>query len=354
MKQLITILLLLVFTSSLYSAVKNDHYYYNLGVIKTLQQRYDTGITAYCMALNKEKNNPEIYINLAESCIQYMESGQLEQNDVKKFEKFINLADVSLKILNEKISVYDHGGDVKLFRTPHSKIIKEIEKRMISALKRLKALMKKQETREIILAMRDKKSIKKTTKVTKKDIDKVGTIKDDKKDIDKVGTVKDDKKDIDKVVAVKDDKKDIDKVVAVKDDKKDIDKVVAVKDDKKDITSTAYFTNIIISADNKSIDNNFNQEKEIDELKKQMIVMVRDYLGKVEQDNKSYAKDNQKLQDKINQMKHQIIDLEKSYKDQLEGLKYEEEKEEEPAALSTTSAVIFGGLILISLIILIL
>ena len=328
MKQLITILLLLVFTSSLYSAVKNDHYYYNLGVIKTLQQRYDTGITAYCMALNKEKNNPEIYINLAESCIQYMESGQLEQNDVKKFEKFINLADVSLKILNEKISVYDHGGDVKLFRTPHSKIIKEIEKRMISALKRLKALMKKQETREIILAMRDKKSIKKTTKVTKKDIDKVGTIKDDKKDIDKVGTVKD--------------------------DKKDIDKVVAVKDDKKDITSTAYFTNIIISADNKSIDNNFNQEKEIDELKKQMIVMVRDYLGKVEQDNKSYAKDNQKLQDKINQMKHQIIDLEKSYKDQLEGLKYEEEKEEEPAALSTTSAVIFGGLILISLIILIL
>ena len=88
----LAILLLTLFVSYLNADEKDEYYYYELGEKEAKQGNLKTAIDAYSMALQFDKENLEIYVNLADVCVRHIGNVGLDENNYSELEKYIRHA----------------------------------------------------------------------------------------------------------------------------------------------------------------------------------------------------------------------------------------------------------------------
>lgn len=307
------IIIFILFSAIFLFAIEKDvHYYYNLGLFKIQQGDYDVAVKAYSMALKQEENNPEIYINLAEASLKYAENLKLKKGNHEKFNKYLNLSVVCLIIVDDKIIDYKQGKEISLFSTPYDKTIHDLQEKAIILRKKIDTL-------------KDKHDKYSNTKIQ---ITKEKTHKKELKPVEKVLT-------------------------------------------NKSVYPDEHIFNTLLITNGKINKQDFNQEKESPELKKKMILLVKEYLDQIYKNDKIQLEQTMKLQEEIEKMKNKMTKLEKSYSSQItkskkkidngnisekDREKDEEEDDDEgnkPPEKGKINTILFGGSILLTLLLII-
>ncbi len=345
------IFVLLVSVSISSGVVNNDvYYYYSQGLIKAQSGNYDSAVKSYLMALNQDKDNPEIYISQAEACIGYIES--LKNDKSVKARKYLNMAIACIRMTEHKVAEYDKGQNVNLFTAPYDRTIRDIKKRLISVKSRINDLKKQmgvQEKPKVVVVratpVKKQEPIKKVQPVTPKPellVQKEESTEEELK-VDEL------EKKVEAVASVP---------VVDKTPETEINDIPSGLPDDHLIN--------LLKKSNGKLQIIINKNKmEIASLNKKMQLLEAEYTSKGQEDNPEYLTTRSRLEEKIKNIENKVTIIEKNYIDQIAQLKLEiakarqekvntsyKVKEEETILNNTGSKIIFGSSLLTSLIIL--
>lgn len=121
----IEIIIIILFFNSFIKAVEDAGTYNQLGISEAQNKHYELAIKSFSMALQIEKNNPEIYINLADTCLKYVHNIILKKDSLLQIEKYLKMANACLKMGGYKLKIYEIKGENELLCPLDSKILKE-------------------------------------------------------------------------------------------------------------------------------------------------------------------------------------------------------------------------------------
>ena len=322
----------ILFSNSYMNAKGNDiRYYYYLGISRIQNNEFGLAVTAFLMALKKEKNSPEINVNLAEACLRYLENIDIQKNNYSKIEIYINMAEASLKMTYKNIMGYDQGKRITLFNSPHPKVIKEIKEKLIILKQQLsiyKSKFNKHKKEKIQISQKKMFGTKKKKKLPYlKDLPNKKVLSDQTS----INTLQETK-----------------------------EQPALAKSPGRKVELEQNLIKALRKKNEKLLEQINRNKQEIETLKEKLLLLENEYAQEKSKTNVSYIKHKAQLKDDIRRLEVKMKEMGEKYQAQITRLKNEIAKENQKQSddendLPTkgkTSKYIFGGSILTSLLIL--
>ncbi|MBU1077394.1 MAG: polysaccharide deacetylase family protein [Spirochaetes bacterium] len=134
--------ILLLLSSSVFSQEEHNKYF-QAGLQNYQNKKYDAAIRAYSMALQFEKDDPRIYINLADACLKYIHSMKLNyKRNSALIKKQFDMADACLKMGEHKIILYESGTSTAIGKKINTGLLRTRSKTLKQSMVSLKREMK--------------------------------------------------------------------------------------------------------------------------------------------------------------------------------------------------------------------